>query len=117
MHPLQLSDDTQLRGAFNTLEGRAAVQRAFGWREEWANRPYMVQKGQVPSPACGKEEPLAIRQAGDCLPRKQLCQQGPEGSKLSTSEKRALAATTANSIRSCTNKSQASRSGEVVIPF
>lgn len=29
-------------------------------------KPYVVQKGQIPSPACGEEEPLAMKQTG-CL--------------------------------------------------
>jgi len=78
--------------------------------------PYVVWKGQLPSPGCGKEKPLAMRQAVDCLPGKQLCQKGREGSKLDTSQQRALEAKMANSIPSHTNENQASRSGEVVIP-
>lgn len=68
------SDDTQLRLAFSILEGRAALQRALGWRQIWVKRSlYILQKGQMPSNACGKEEPLAMREAGDWLPGKHLC--------------------------------------------
>lgn len=47
-----------------------------------------------------------MRQAGDWLPGKQLCQKGPEGSKLSMRQQHALAAKTANSILSHTKRAK-----------
>lgn len=96
-HAIQPSDGTQLRGAFSILEGRAALQRALGWRQIWVKRSlYILQKGQMPSTTCGKEEPLAIREAGDWLPGKQLCPERTWG-KQSEHEPAALAAETTSS--------------------
>lgn len=51
----------------------------------------------MPSTTCGKEEPLATREAGDWLPEKPLCLKRTRGSNLSMSQKRTLAAETASS--------------------
>lgn len=74
------------------LEGRAAIQRGLDRLEEGADRSLMkFNKGQMPSPVHGKEEPLTVRQTEDWLPWEQP--QGiMEDSELNMSQQCVLAA-------------------------
>lgn len=77
---VKFADDAKLRGPGDTLEGKgchpAGPRPAGGTGQQ---ELYEIQKGQMQSPALGKEETLAAIQAGDCLAGEQLCWKGPCG--------------------------------------
>lgn len=60
----KLSDDTKLLGPVDTLQGWFTTQSDLDRLEEWANRNLM-KFNKDKCPACGKEEPFAVTQAGD----------------------------------------------------
>lgn len=67
-------------GTVNALKGRAATLRDPDVLEKQANgNLYEIKHGQMWSPALGKEEPLAVAQAGGCQAGEQLCSTGEPG--------------------------------------
>lgn len=80
--------------------------------------PYKVQQGQMQSPVCGKEEPLAGTQAGGWRGwREQLCGKGHGGVREDVSQKCTLAAKEANSVLCCITSHKISRPREVIVHY
>lgn len=92
--------------------GRVAIQRDLDRPKEWTKTFLMIfSKGKDLSSAQGKEELLALIQAGGGLPEEWLCWERSVAlhSQLGVSQLWALAVKVTNSIPGCTGRSTASR--------
>lgn len=107
--------DTKLCGQVYALSERVAIQRDLDRPKEWTKTFLMIfSKDKDLSSAPGKEELLALIQAGDGLLDEQLCWERSVAlhSQLVMSQQWALAVKVTNNILGCIGRSTASRRGK-----
>lgn len=107
--------DTKLRGQVYALSERVAIQRDLDRPKEWTKTVLMMfSKDKNLSSAPGKEELLALIQAGDGLLDEQICWERSVAlhSQLVMSQHWALAVKMTNNILGCIGRSTASRRGK-----
>jgi len=96
----------------------ARLLEGSGWAGEMGqHEPYEIRKEQMLTPRHGKEESLAVVQAGTAWVHNSTAESNPgleADSNLSLGQQYALAEKEANSILCCINKNAASRSREVI---
>lgn len=107
--------DTKLDGQVHACRERVAIQRDLDRPKEWTKTFLMIfSKDKDLSSAPGKEEILALIQAGDGLLDEQLCWERSVAlhSQLVMSQHWALAVKATNNILGCIGRSTASRRGK-----